>query len=79
MDEYHEKLARFYTILYFIFTGPFILITSILVDSFVFFYNLYTISDDANDKIDQVLITPETIEVFKRCQEQVLKEHRKES
>lgn len=68
MDEFHEKLARFYTILYFIFTAPFILIASILVDSFVFFYNLYTISDEAHEATDHELITMETVESFKKVQ-----------
>ena len=41
MDELHEKLNRVFTILKFIFAGPFILILSVFVDTINFFINLF--------------------------------------
>lgn len=42
MDELSEKLKRVVTIFKFIIFGPFFLILSIPINSFVFYYNLYT-------------------------------------
>ena len=42
MDELSEKLQRALTIIYFIIAGPIVLVFSIPIDSFIFFYNLYT-------------------------------------
>jgi len=42
MDEFHEKLARFFTIVQFIFGGPFILVFVVPIDAANFFVNLYS-------------------------------------
>lgn len=42
LDEFSEKLRRFITIVKFFFFGPFILIASLPIDTFVFIYNLYS-------------------------------------
>ena len=51
MDELSEKLQRAFTIIYFIIAGPVVLVLSIPIDSFIFFYNLYTkpVADSDDD------------------------------
>lgn len=49
MDEFDEKLARFYTILLYGFFGLFIHLASVPVDSGIFFYNLYTKPAEADE------------------------------
>jgi len=51
MDELSEKLQRALTIIYFIVAGPIVLVLSIPIDSFIFFYNLYTkpVADSDDD------------------------------
>lgn len=42
MDEFSEKVTRFFTIIKFIVIAPFILMIAIPIDMFVFFKNLYS-------------------------------------
>lgn len=42
MDDFEEKVRRFFTILKFFFFAPILLVVSIPVDYFIFMYNLYT-------------------------------------
>jgi len=51
MDEFHEKLRRFFTIIKFILGGHLCLIIAIPVDTFVFFRNLYTKPHDADEEV----------------------------
>jgi len=57
MDEFDEKLMRFFTIIKFIIIGPFYLIVSIPANAIVFFYNLYTKAHDADKSVDEKLFT----------------------
>ena len=51
MDEFHEKLRRFFTIVKFILGGYLVLLVAIPMDTFVFFKNLYTKPHDADDEV----------------------------
>lgn len=62
MDEFDEKLARFYTIVIYTFTGLFIHLASVPVDSFVYFYNLYTKPAEADEVEDTDLISHTALE-----------------
>ena len=66
MDDFSEKLNRFYTIILFLVFGLPILIFSIPVDGFVFFYNLFTSPDE--DEEDEILadnhISDQSLEIF---------------
>ena len=42
MDELDEKIARVYTIIWFIFLGPIYIIMSVFVDMYSFWINLYS-------------------------------------
>ena len=44
MDEFSEKLNRFFTIIKFIIFGPIYLVISLPVNSFVFALNLYSMA-----------------------------------
>ena len=57
MDEFDEKLQRFYTILLYGAFGLFIHLGSVPVDSFIFFYNLYTKPAEADEVEDIELIS----------------------
>ena len=72
MDELSEKLQRALTIVYFILAGPIVLVFSIPIDTFVFFYNLYTkpVGDPDDDKD---LITDNGLEIFKNSCVECLK------
>lgn len=52
MDEFDEKLRRFYTILQYGFLGPFVHLASVPIDSFVYAYNLYTKPAEATESFD---------------------------
>jgi len=76
MDEFDEKLRRFYTIIQFIFLGPFFLVISIPIDMVNFLINLYSkpaekISDDI-----QTRITPKTLELFQECCTEALRQEK---
>lgn len=64
MDEFSEKVTRFFTIIKFIFVAPFILMIAVPIDMIVFFKNLYSMpcQDDIGDYKD--LITPKSIEIL---------------
>lgn len=79
MDEFSEKLARFQTIIIFIFTGPLILVSSIPADSVVFFYNLFTTPRSFDNETDLNLISEEALEVFQGSCMETLKTYRKDS
>jgi len=64
MDELSEKLQRALTIIYFIIAGPIVLVLSIPIDSFIFFYNLYT-KPVADSDDDDLSITDNGLEQFK--------------
>jgi len=79
MDELSEKLQRAFTIVQFIIAGPIIFAFSIPIDTFVFFYNLYTkplIDSDDNDKS---MITDNGLEQFKISCIECLKASRQET
>ena len=78
MDEFEEKVERFFTIVKFFFFAPFILIVSIPVDSFVFAYNLYT-DPDEDEKDELPVFSPESLQVFDLALTQSLKERREKS
>lgn len=63
MDDFDEKVARFFTIIKFMILGPMYLLMSIPLNSFVFFYNLYTQEPERNDQ-DVNLVTKENIEML---------------
>lgn len=79
MDEFSEKFARFITIIQFIIFGPVMLVFSILTDTIVFIYNLYTSSDDGQEEIERDTLSLKSVELFKVSCEEELKAHRKES
>jgi len=66
MDDTSEKLNRLYTIIVFFLFGLPILLISIPVDGFVFFYNLFTSPDE--DEEDEILaenhISDQSLEIF---------------
>ena len=72
-------MRRVITILKFILLGPFILILSIPVNGFVFFYNMYTKAHDADDRVDERIFTKESLETFQLCCDKTLKQMRKQS
>ena len=63
MDELSEKLARVQTIILFFIFGPIFLVLAIPCDSFVFFYNLYTIPI-VDEEDDEDLITQNELDLF---------------
>ena len=72
MDEFHEKLERFFTILKFAFLGPFILLFTVPIDAVNFFQNLYTKPFVEKYDSSQESISLETLEVFElSCKEQL--------
>ena len=64
MDEFSEKMQRVLTIFKFIVAGPFILMLSIPVNGFVFFYNMYTKAHDADVRVDEKIFTKASLEIF---------------
>jgi len=64
MDELSEKVQRAITIVKFIIFGPLFLLVALPVNSFVFFRNLYTRPIDADVKVNQKLVSRETLELF---------------
>ena len=81
MDDFSEKLNRFYTIILFLVFGLPILIFSIPVDGFVFFYNLFTSPDE--DEEDEILadnhISDQSLEIFQISCDECLKRHRRQT
>lgn len=70
MDEFHEKLERFFTILKFAFFGPFILLSTVPIDAVNFFKNLYTKPYVEKYDSSSESISLETLEVFElSCKE----------
>lgn len=70
MDEFHEKLERFFTIVKFIFLGPFILVGSVPIDAANFFKNLYSKPYVEKYDTSKDSIALETLEVFElSCKE----------
>ena len=63
MDEFSEKVTRFFTIIKFIFMAPFILLLAVPIDMIVFFRNLYTMPC-SDDMADYNNITPNSIEIL---------------
>jgi hypothetical protein len=75
MDEWSERVVRMQTILLFFIFGPIFLILAIPVDSFVFFYNLYTIPrEEIEDKDD--LITCDELNTFQETCTETLRYER---
>ena len=64
MDEFSEKVTRFFTIIKFIFAAPFILMIAVPIDMVVFFKNLYSmpVTDELAEYKD--IITPKSIEIL---------------
>jgi hypothetical protein len=53
------------TIVYFILAGPVVLVVSIPVDTFVFFYNLYTKPVGGGEDDQRCMISDQGLEIFK--------------
>ena len=79
MDELSEKLERVLTIIKFIFFGPFVLFFSIPVDTFVFFYNLYTMPKEASLPFQFDKISQKAMDIFQQECTDYLREYRKET
>jgi hypothetical protein len=78
MDDFNEKFKRFMTIVKFIVIGPFYLLTSIPIDAFVFFYNMYTQAYDADFEEDvSNVFTKESLEQFSLTCERTLVQAKK--
>ena len=79
MDEFSEKVTRFFTIIKFIFAAPFILMIAVPIDMVVFFKNLYSmpVSDEIGDYKD--IITPKSIEILQQSCEEVLRERQEQT
>ena len=75
MDEWSERFIRLQTIILFLIFGPVFLTLAIPIDSFVFFYNLYTIPllDEVDD---EDLITMDELDTFQLSCTQTLKYER---
>lgn len=72
MDEFHEKLARFFTIVKFILFGPFILVFAIPIDAGNFFKNLYTKPYVEKFDPSQEAVSQNALDVFESsCKEQL--------
>ena len=70
MDEFHEKLERFFTILKFIFFGPFILLGTVPIDVANFFVNLYSKPFVEKYDLSKESISLENLEIFEQsCKE----------
>ena len=63
MDEFEEKLQRFYTVLLFFFFGFPFLLFSVPVDIVVFYYNLYTLPEEVY-KEEKVIFSEKGLETF---------------
>ena len=77
MDEFDEKLQRFYTILKYFFLGPFLHLVSIPIDSFVFLYNLFTKPAESEEATDIELISKNALNQFSLAIDETLREQRK--
>lgn len=73
MDEFDEKLERFYTIVKYFFLGPFLHLSSIPIDSFVFLYNLYT-KPAESEEMDIELISKNALDQFSLAIDETLRE-----
>lgn len=72
MDEWSEIFLRMQTIMLFMMFGPLFLVLAIPVDSFVFFYNLYTFPISEDESAED-LISKEDLETFQMCCIETLK------
>ena len=75
MDDISEKFERAWTILKFFLFGPAILIASVPVDTFVFYYNLYT-EPPAESEDNAPVLSLAGLEVFEVCLAETLKAKR---
>jgi hypothetical protein len=64
IDELSEKLWRIVTIIKFMIAGPFMMLTSIPVDTYVFFINMYTKAWDADHEVDDKIFTKKSIDIL---------------
>lgn len=64
MDEKEEKIARVKTIIKFLIFGPFILLYSIPVDTYVFFINMYTKSKQIESDVDHRIFSKSSVEIL---------------
>ena len=79
MDDFSEKVHRFNTIVKFILIGPLYLLFSIPVNAVVFFYNMYTVSDEERDKKIHNVFSKESLEKFSLTCERTLIDTRRET
>lgn len=63
MDEFSEKVTRFFTIVKFICFAPFILMIAVPIDMIVFFKNLYSKPIDGDEDFTDI-ITQNSIETL---------------
>ena len=79
MDEFSEKVTRFFTIIKFVLAAPIILAFAIPIDMFTFFINLYSMPQSDMNIDDKDLIKPESIEILLQSCEEVLKERQEQT
>ena len=72
MDDFSEKMTRAFTIFKFLLFGPVILLISVPVDTFVFYYNLYT-EPPVEVEDNAPALSLEVLEVFEVCLSETLK------
>jgi hypothetical protein len=74
LDEWSEKFVRFKTVVLFLIFGLVILTLSLPIDSYVFFYNLYTIPAKEYEEEDlDDLVTAKELEIMQTsCAETLL-------
>lgn len=78
MDEFSEKVTRFFTIIKFIFFAPFLLAIAVPIDMIVFFKNLYSHPTD-DDQDGYEIITQKSIEILQQSCQEVLKEKQEQT
>jgi hypothetical protein len=64
MDDLSEKIQRVYTILKFAVAGPFFLLYSVPVDTYVFFINMYTQDPESASEEDTSKFTEKAINIL---------------
>ena len=77
MDEFSEKLNRVFTIIKFILFGMFYLIFAIFANTAIFFYNLYTLPEEASMPVEFTKISDASLTLFKHEATEYLKEYKK--
>ena len=76
MDEFEEKLQRFFTVIQFFLIGFPYLLVSIPLDIVVFYYNLFTVPEEVY-KEERVIFSEDSLFKFNLSLDESLKERRK--